>query len=136
MRVLAIAGSLFAACCLGVAENPPPAGTTKFILDGNRMYAELAFVRPDGSLHRALAFVDMGSASLDLREPLFAELEVARGKPVTFRIGEMPIEVPPDLVRRDPSTPRSLGSELKVEALLPAEHQRKIARAGTSPMSL
>ena len=120
MRVLAIAGSLFAACCLGVAEHPPPAGTTKFILDGNRMYAELAFVRPDGSLHRALAFVDMGSASLDLREPLFAELEVARGKPVTFRIGEMPIEVPPDLVRRDPSTPRSLGSELKVEALLPA----------------
>ena len=103
MRVLAIAGSLFAACILGVAENPPRAGTTKFILDGNRMYAELAFVRPDGSLHRALAFVDMGSASLDLREPLFAELEVARGKPVTFRIGEMPIEVPPDLVRRDPS---------------------------------
>lgn len=120
MRVLAIAGSLFAVCTLGLAENPARAGTTKFILDGNRMYAELAFVRPDGSLHRALAFVDMGSASLDLREPLFAELDVASGKPVTFRIGEMPIEVPPNLVRRDPATPRSLGSELKVEALLPA----------------
>jgi hypothetical protein len=43
-------------------------GTTSLVLDGNRIYARLAFVRPDGSLHWALAFVDMGSPSTILTE--------------------------------------------------------------------
>lgn len=47
-----------------LAQQAPSSGTTSFVFDGNRMYAELAFVRPDGSVHRALAFVDLGSPSM------------------------------------------------------------------------
>jgi hypothetical protein len=43
-------------------------GKTTFVIDGDRIYAELGFVRPDGSLHRALAFVDMGSPKMEVRE--------------------------------------------------------------------
>src|SRR6478609_6747522 len=35
------------------AQATPRSGTTTFVLDGNRIYATLAFVRPNGSLHRA-----------------------------------------------------------------------------------
>ena len=122
MRSLAIAPSLAlsGALALALAQAPPSSGTTRFVLDGNRTYAELVFLRPDGSFHRALAYVDMGSPSFEVREPLYSELRLERGKALTFRIGEMPVEVPASLVRRDDSPPRSLGSELKVEALLPA----------------
>ena len=58
------------------AQVPASAGTTPFVFDGNRMYAELGFVRPDGSIHRALAFVDMGSSSMTLTESLFKELQL------------------------------------------------------------
>ena len=120
MRALAIASTLAFSGALALAQAPPSSGTTPFVLYGNRTYAELAFVRPDGSLHRALAFVDMGSPSFEVREPLYSELRLAAGKALTFRIGEMPVEVPASRVRRDAAKPRSLGSELKVEALLPA----------------
>ena len=43
------------------SNRPASSGTTEFVLDGNRIYARLAFVLPDGSTRKALAFVDMGS---------------------------------------------------------------------------
>jgi hypothetical protein len=46
------------------------------VLDGNRVFAEVSFVRPDGSLHKALAFVDMGSPSTSVTESLFATLDI------------------------------------------------------------
>ena len=58
------------------------------------MYAELGFVRPDGSIHRALAFVDMGSPSMTLTESLFQELQLDQNHPLRFRVGDLLVEVP------------------------------------------
>ena len=105
-------------CCVG--QGAPSVGTTLFVLDGNRMYAELGFVRPDGSIHRALAFVDMGTPSMYVVESLLRELQVDNKKPLVFRVGTLQIEVPATKVISQPQTPRSMGSELKVEGILPA----------------
>lgn len=84
------------------------------------MYAELGFVRPDGSVHRALAFVDMGSPTMTLRESLFKELQLDTDKPLVFRVGDMTVTVPRADVFSEPRAPTSIGSDLKIEALLPA----------------
>ena len=96
------------------------AATTPFVLDGNRIYAKLSFVRPDGSVHQALAFVDMGSPSTILAGSLFKELQLDRNRPLTFRLAEMTVRVPAAQVSSDPSPPYSVGSNLEVEAVLPA----------------
>jgi hypothetical protein len=106
--------------CAALAAHGKNAGTTSFILDGNRVYAELDFVRPDGSIHRALAFVDMGSPEFDIRGPLYDELQLQDGRPLRLTLGGLAIEVPAKNTVRDPAKPRPLGPELKVEATLPA----------------
>jgi len=102
------------------ATAAPHSGTAPFVFDGNRMYAELAFVRPDGSAHRALAFVDMGSPAVALRESLFKDLRLDQGQPLAFTIGGFRIQVPAADVVREPRAPSSLGGELSVEGILPA----------------
>jgi hypothetical protein len=102
------------------AQTPPASGTTALVFDGNRVYAQLSFVPPDGSAHLALAFVEMGSPSMVVTPVLFKELELDRQKPLTFRIGDLPIIVPAKDVTAELSQPFSLGSDLKVQALLPA----------------
>lgn len=98
---------------------PTACGTTRFVLDGNRIYAELAFVRPDGSLHRSLAFVDMGTPSMSLNQPLFRELRLDAADPLVFRIGAMSVTVPASQVSPSPDKPQKLGAET-VDAILPA----------------
>jgi hypothetical protein len=112
--------SLRLICIPSPARGASSSGTTTFILDGNRVYAEVGFVRPDGSIHRALVFVDMGSPSMVLKESLFKELQLDQGKPLLFRVGELPLEVARGEVASEPSAPRAMGSDLKVEGLLPA----------------
>ena len=102
------------------AAAAPISGTTPFVFDGNRIYAELSFVRPDGSLHRALAFVDMGSPSMILEETLYRELGLDRGKSLVFRVGSLEVTVPAPDVASDPGKPRPMGSDLSVEGMLPA----------------
>jgi hypothetical protein len=109
-----------AALALAGTTAAPHSGTAPFVLDGNRMYAELAFVRPDGSEHRALAFVDMGSPAVALRESLFKDLKLDQGQPLVFTIGGFRIQVPAADVVSEPRAPSSLGVELKVEGILPA----------------
>jgi hypothetical protein len=117
--VLAVLGLLMG-CIPTQARGASSSGTTTFILDGNRVYAEVGFVRPDGSIHRALVFVDMGSPSMALKESLFKELQLDQGKPLLLRVGEFPLGVTSGEVASDHSEPRSMGSDLKVEGLLPA----------------
>jgi hypothetical protein len=102
------------------AQVPASAGTTPFVFDGNRMYAELGFVRPDGSIHRALAFVDMGSSSMTLRESLFKELQLDENRPLVFKVGDLSVEVPRAAVTSERREPSSIGSDLEVEGMLPA----------------
>jgi hypothetical protein len=89
------------------------------------MYAELDFVRPDGSLHRALAFVDMGSPSMELFESLYRDLQLDQKKPLVFRVGDMTVRLPAVEVISEHREPYPLGPHLKVEATLPADVLRK-----------
>lgn len=56
-----------------VAETPRSA-TMPFTLDHNRMIVEVEFVRPDGTVRKARAWVDTGSQYLTLSEPLARDL--------------------------------------------------------------
>jgi hypothetical protein len=107
------------------AQASTLSGTAPFVLDGNRIYAELSFVRSDGSSHRALAFVDMGSPSTTVSTALFKELQLDLGKPLVFRVGAFSVSVPSSEVTIDPSKPRSPGGSLPVEATLPASVMQK-----------
>ncbi len=65
--------------------------TVPFVFDNNRIFVELAFVRPDGSLRKTLAFVNQGSGSFVLTNALYRELGIGEGKPLRTRIGTMEI---------------------------------------------
>src|SRR5262252_4628469 len=64
------------------SELPVP-----FIFDDNRVFAELDFVRPDGTLRKAFAFVDLGTPAMVLDSKLHKELQIDRGKPLLLRVG-------------------------------------------------
>jgi hypothetical protein len=117
--------SLWLLCVNSWAQSSVSSGTTPFIFDGNRIYAELSFVRPDGSVHKALAFVDMGSPSVAVTESLFKELRLDQGSPMVIRVGAMPVRIPAAEVTSDRSEPYSVGSDLKVEAILAAGIMQK-----------
>src|SRR5215469_11900304 len=80
-RIIGLAITWLLALPLCQAEAVSITGTTTFLLDGNRMYAELGFVRGDRSVHQTLAFVDMGSPDITLRESLYEELQLALHRP-------------------------------------------------------
>ena len=50
----------------------PPSATVPFLLDDNRIFVEVSFVRPDGSTPTALAFVNMGFGAFAVTKGLFA----------------------------------------------------------------
>ena len=102
------------------AQRPNATGSTRFVLDGNRIYAESGFVRSDGSIHMALLFVDTGSPSLTLRESLIQDLHLNQNAPLVFDIGGLSVEVPRGDVIGEAREPSSIGSGLKVEGVLPA----------------
>jgi len=107
---------------LAVAHAQPPAaaGTTSFVIDGNRIYARLSFVRADGSRRQAYAFVDMGRPSMDIRQPLFEDLHIEAARGLSFDIGGMRVDVPASNLRREGGPAYSLGRGERVEAVLPA----------------
>ena len=109
--------------CVGSAN--PSSGTAPFIFDANRIYAELAFIRPDATLRKTLAFVDLGSPSTILSEALFKELQLDKKAPLTFKVGEMPVRIDPSAVTSDTWLPYSVGDNRRVEALLPAGVMQK-----------
>ena len=109
--------------CRGAAS--PSSGTTALIVEGNRIYAELEFVRPDGTLHKALAFVDLGSPSMIVSEALFKELQLDEKESLTFQVGGMPVHVDAGAIAKDAWLPFPISDHRKVEALLPAGVMRK-----------
>ncbi len=117
--------ALWLLCVPSFAQSAVSSGTTPFVFDGNRMYAELSLIRPDGSTHRTLAFVDMGTPTVALTESLFKELQLDRRMPLMLKIGAMSVSVPASEVTSDSSKPHSMGSDLKVEAVLAASIMQK-----------
>jgi hypothetical protein len=106
-------------------QKTPTSGTADFVFQGNRMFAELGFVRPDGTLHKAYAFVDLGSPSAVVSPALFKELGLDQKKPLSFRVGEMTVIVDSSTVENSSWLPSSLGDDRKVEAVLPAGIMQK-----------
>lgn len=93
-------------------------GLAPLLFDGNRVYAKLSVVLPNGSLHSTLAFVDMGSPSLALSPTLARELKIASRKTVVLRAGAISIPIAsPDV---DPDLPYPMGNGHAVELVLPA----------------
>ena len=83
------------------ALDPERSGTVPFIFDDNRVFAELNFVRPNGTLRKALAFVDLGTPTLVLDKKLHEELQASQGKPVILRVGNLEIKVDASAVETD-----------------------------------
>jgi hypothetical protein len=116
---------LFAMSTLGLpflARGASSTGTVPFILDDNRMFAELVFVRPDGTLRKAFAFVDLGTPVPVLNEKLFKELQLDQNKPLVFRIGKIEVRVEPRTVQSDTGsffTGPNGKATAPVEAVLP-----------------
>jgi hypothetical protein len=97
-----------------------PSGTVPFILDGNRVYAQVAFVLPDGQTRKSLVFVDLGSPSMLLSQKLCDDLHIGAGTSLTFRVGRMDITVESAAVTSDPGLPFSIGDDGKVDGVLAA----------------
>ena len=98
----------------------PPSGTVPFVLDGNRVYAQVAFIGKKAEPRKALVFVDLGSPSVILSKGLYDELNPSSHKTLGLRIGEMDLTVESANVSRDDWLPFSIGEDRKVEGLLPA----------------
>ena len=96
-------------------------GAVPFVLDGNRVYARVEFVRPDGSTRAVLAFVDLGGTEMELTSELYAELGLDERDSLRVRVGGVEIVSPKSLVSAERRRARSLpGATEKVEATLPA----------------
>jgi hypothetical protein len=74
----------------------PDSVTVPVTLDNNRIFAELSFRRPDGSMRKALAWVNMGMSGIFLGPALRDEL--GSDSTVSFEIGGMPVTVEPKAV--------------------------------------
>ena len=106
------------------SDVPPAAssGTVPFIFDDNRMFAELTFVRPNGTARKAMAFVDLGTPVMVLKDTLFKELQIGPARPLVFRVGGLDIGVDSSAIQTDTGSPMT-GPDGKatmpVEAVLP-----------------
>jgi hypothetical protein len=103
-----------------VQGHSASSGTVPFVLDGNRVYAQVEFTKQGGKPRKALVFVDLGSGSMILSKDLYAELGAGSNQTLGLRMGKMTIAVESADVATDAWLPFSIGEDRKVEGLLPA----------------
>jgi hypothetical protein len=84
------------------------------------VYAQVSFLRPNGTYHETLVFVDLGSPSTILSGELFKELQLGPQEPLTIRVGELTVSVDSSSVTSEPWFPYSIADNRKIEGLLPA----------------
>jgi hypothetical protein len=75
------------------ASGSDASGTVPFIFDDNRVFAELDFVRPNGTLRKAVAYVDLGTPKMTIDEKLRRELQPDPGRPLILRIGNLETQI-------------------------------------------
>lgn len=120
-RKIIAAGSVLAMMFLWCSPaRPAPAGTVPFVLDGNRVYALVEFILPNGKPRKALVFVDLGSPSMILSNELYEELNPAANTLLKIGIGEISLSVESAGITSDAWVSFSIGKDRKVEGLLPA----------------
>ncbi len=105
---------------VGASAQLATSATEPFILSANRVYAEMEFVRPDGTSRKTFVVVDLGSPSMVLSEGLIAELHVGSTASLTARIGGMALAVDASTVTSDSWLPFPIGANRTVEGVLPA----------------
>jgi hypothetical protein len=101
IRIFLLILVLHERCAVARAEELTSTGTVPFIFDDNRVFAELAFVRPDGTLRKAFAFVDLGTPVMVLDEKLREELQIDKKKFLSFRVGDLEVRVDQSAVESD-----------------------------------
>lgn len=98
------------------------AGTVPFIFDDNRVFAELTFVRPDGAIRKAVAFVDLGTPRMVIDQKLREELQPDQNKPLLMRVGNLDIPIESSAIETDTGlgfTGRDGKRTIPVEMILP-----------------
>jgi hypothetical protein len=137
MSVAAFLGSIavsFDAASAARTADPagPGAATVPFSLDHNRMTVEVEFARPDGTLRKAQAWVDLGSQHVLVAEPLARDLgldlgglqkaprEAVQSAPESppLRVGGLALDVSRVVVLVRPGAQVRPG--VSAEAMLPA----------------
>jgi PDZ domain-containing protein len=147
LLLLLAVSSMISLCLPSFAAEVSAVGTAPFILDDNRMFAELEFVRPDGTQRKVFAFVDLGTPLPVVSDRLFKEMQVDQTKRLVFRIGGIEIQVDSHVVQTDfgsSMTGPNGKKTVPVEAVLPgsvlkdyqvifdyARHSLTIARPNT-----
>lgn len=102
--IAVVAISILAAGSLTVAVQAATvtSGAVPFVLEDNRVYVELPFVMPNGSLRKAWTFVDIGTPDPTVSSALYRDLNVAEQKKAAFRLGDLAVEIPSqELVQSD-----------------------------------
>ena len=107
------------------ASQPAVSGTVPVVVDGNRVYAQVRFLRSDGTSRQAFVFVDMGSPSPLVSEELFNELRLGDKAPLRIQVGNLTAEALPGSVESTNWFPHFIAGKRKVEGLLPAGVLRK-----------
>ena len=95
------------------------AGSERFLIDHNRIFVELSFVRPDGIIRRALAFVDSGDPNFEFTSDLAKELGLDKHNPIRVRFGDMDLNINPR-IETSADEGKSMFAGMVVEANLPA----------------
>ena len=119
-KSIAVGSALAMLFLASLQAHSAPSGTVPFVLDGNRVYAQVEFIRPDGKPRAALVFVDLGSPAMILSNELYEELNPAANKLLKIGIGEISLSVESASVTSDAWVSFSIGNERRVEGLLPA----------------
>jgi hypothetical protein len=103
------------------ASSPDVSGTVPFIFDDNRVFADLTFVRPDGTLQKAVAYVDLGTPKMVIEQKLQQELQPDQSKPVVLRIGNCEMQIAASGIETDTGlgfTGRDGKRKIPVEVVL------------------
>lgn len=95
------------------------AGSERFLIDHNRIFVEVSFVRSDGSIRKALAFVDSGDPAFEVTSGLANELGLDKGNPIHVRFRDIDLDVNPR-IETSADEGKSLFAGMVVEANLPA----------------
>jgi len=90
-----------------------------FLIDHNRIFVELGFIRPDGSVRKTLAYVDSGDPNFEFTSRLAKELGVDKNNPIRARFAGMDLKVNPQ-IEASASETESMAAGMTVEANLPS----------------
>src|SRR5690348_14325959 len=121
--LILIATLLVLSCAARLSAQPTPptsSASEHFLLDHNRVFVELTFVLPNGTQHKALAFVDSGDPTFTIPTALVKEFDPNGWKEdsqVHVLFGGRPLDTS---AVKDVSASAPSFSWLHVEASLPA----------------